>query len=121
MHLSTLRKALATAGGIGVLIAVIAQGMVTGAPAMDKSPAEIQAWYVDHRTLALVAVYLVAFGLTLHLTLIAVLRDRLRGAEGGAATLSGDNLPRHDPLDGRGDDRPREPRPAGVSSIGNIR
>ena len=89
MHLSTLRKELAIAGGVGVLIALIAQGMVIGAPAMDKSPAEIQAWYVDHRALALVAVYFAAFGLTLHLTLIAVLRDRLRGAEGGAATLSG--------------------------------
>ncbi|MGE3076585.1 MAG: hypothetical protein AB7N24_21165 [Dehalococcoidia bacterium] len=82
------RNNLILIGIAGLVISLVGQGLTLGAPGIDESGAKLQEWFADNRTLAIVAFYLVGLGLTLSLTLVITLRQRLLSAEGGTGLLS---------------------------------
>ncbi len=75
-------------GVVGVVLVLVSQAAILGAPAMDAPPAGIRAWFEAHRTLGLVSLYGAGLGLVLHMPAIVVLRDRLREAEGPGTGFS---------------------------------
>ncbi len=78
----------AAAGIIGVGVALVGQLLVLDAPAIDKPAAEIRAWAVDNRGLALTASYLLVLGFTVQLGFWVGVWRRLRRREGGDGLLA---------------------------------
>jgi Domain of unknown function (DUF4386) len=72
------RRLAAVSGVLGVVVLLVAQGLVLNGPSIEKPPAEIRAWAADHRTLFLTAVYLFAAGITLQLVFWVGVWQRLR-------------------------------------------
>ena len=82
------RRLVAAAGIIGVLLLIVGQGMVLGAPTIDKPSPEIRAWAVDHRSQALAATYLLVAGFTVQLIFWVGVWQHLRNRERGGGLLS---------------------------------
>ncbi len=80
---------LAAAAGIaGVVLALAGQVLVLDAPTIEKPPAEIRAWAVDNRGMALTAVYLLVVGFTVQLAFWVGVWQRLRRFEGGDGQIA---------------------------------
>lgn len=86
------RRLTAAAGIVSVVILLVGQSLVLNAPTIDKPPAEIRAWAVDHRAMMLTAMYLLVFGFSVALVFWAGTWRELRAKEGGSGLLSNTGL-----------------------------
>ena len=92
MNTQSDRRLIAAAGILGVLILLAAQGMVWNAPTIEKPPAGIRAWARDHRSLALVAGYLLVAGFAVQLVFWVGVWQQLRSGERGGGLLNNAGL-----------------------------